>query len=79
MDYISLQFNCQQIMDLIRLPFMNSTIRYRITNYHFALTIERKKAVFVVDTQRGNRASPFTLYHNYFVVAENQQRDLVAR
>lgn len=43
-------------MDLIRLPFMSGTIRYRITNYHFAWTIEgggggQKKAVFVVDTQ----------------------------
>lgn len=28
-------------MDLIRLPFMSGTIRYRITNYHFAWTIER--------------------------------------
>ena len=41
-------------MDLIRLPFMSGTIRYRITTYHFAWAIVgggKKKAVFVVDTQ----------------------------
>ena len=39
-------------MDLIRLPFMSGTIRYRITNYHFAWTMGGgEEAVFVVDTQ----------------------------
>lgn len=54
MGYISIEFYCQYIIDLIRLPLMNSTFRYRITNYHFALTIEGKEAVFVVDTRCGN-------------------------